>query len=131
MAMTMQEKVDKLRAEIKKLGLLESERQHGRKGVKLNDINKELEREYHNLHSVLYRARKKMMLKSNQADTVNKALSEANISQADIRRFKGCFVYESIKPEMSYVKMMTGLNDYQIGILEDYVGLKVAHKKSS
>jgi len=32
---------------------------------------------------------------------------------------------------MSYVKMMTGLNDYQIGILEDYVGLKVAHKKSS
>ena len=128
-----QEQVDKLLAEIEKLGIPTPKRQHGRKGTTMENMEDELTRRYHNLHSIIYRAKKKKLYNKPSVDeTSNDVLNEAGITQVDIRRFKGCFMWEPsmhILPSIEYVRNMTGLNDYQILVLEDYLQMKVQHNQ--
>lgn len=125
-----QAQVDKLIEKIKKMGIPVPERQHGRKGQVLENPEDELTRQYHNLQSVIYRANKKALYsKPSVQDSSDKILRDAGITQVDLRRFKGCFVYEYMLPEIEYVRLMTGLNDYQILVLEEYTKMKVVHNK--
>ena len=121
-----QEKIDKVLEELKKLGIKEPERQHGRKGQVKENADDELTRRYHNLHSVLYRAKRKAIYTKPSEENTDKVLTDSGISQIDLRRFKACFIWENMLPELSYVKTMTGLNDYQILVLESYTKMKGA-----
>lgn len=127
-----EEKIQELRDTIKKLGIKEPTRQHGRQGVVLADEEQERIRLYKNLSSIIYRAKKRAMMKAvkeNGRETSgNKELSDADIYAVDVRRFKQCFIWEYMPPTMSYVRTMTGLNDYQIMVLEKYTGMNVMHK---
>lgn len=121
--------VDKLMRKIEELGLEMPERQHGRQGQTLENEQDELTRIYHNLHSVIYRAKRKAIFdKPSVHQSSDKTLSDADINEIDLRRFKACFVFESISPEIDYVRRMTGLNDYQIIVLEDYTKMKVVRR---
>jgi len=123
-----QEQVDKLLAKIKELGIPTPERQHGRKGQTMENADDELTRQYHNLQSIIYRAKKKALYhKPSAQESQDKVLRDAGITQVDLRRFKGCFMweYDYMRPEIDYVRRMTGLNDYQILVLEDYTKMKV------
>lgn len=123
-----QEKVDKLLAKIKELGIPTPERQHGRKGQTMENAEDELTRQYHNLQSIIYRAKKKALCNTPSVqESSDKVLRDAGITQVDLRRFKGCFMweYDYMRPEIEYVRLMTGLNDYQILVLEEYTKMKV------
>ena len=56
-----QEQVDKLLKKIEEMGIPVPERQHGRKGQTLENPEDELTRQYHNLQSIIYRAKKKAL----------------------------------------------------------------------
>ena len=123
-----QEQVDKLLAKIKDMGIPTPERQHGRKGQTMENADDELTRQYHNLQSIIYRAKKKALYNTPSAhESQDKVLKDAGIDQVDLRRFKGCFMweYDYMRPEIDYVRRMTGLNDYQIMVLEEYTKMKV------
>lgn len=120
-----QEKIDKLLEEMNRLGIKEPERQHGRKGQVKENADDELTRRYHNLHSILYRAKKKAIYTKPSEENTDKVLNDAGISQIDLRRYKACFIWENMLPEIDYVRRMTGLNDYQILVLESYTKMKV------
>lgn len=131
-----EEKIQELKDTIAKLGI-KMTRQHGRLGVALKDAEAERIRQYKNLSSIIYRARKRMNTKNTVGrqtivltDKKDDVLFTAGISEADVRRFKGCFVWESMSPSVAYVKRMTGLNDYQIKLMEQHTGMKVLRKES-
>lgn len=127
-----QEQVDKLLKKIEEMGIPVPERQHGRKGQTLENPEDELTRQYHNLQSVIYRAKKKALYdKPSAQESSDKILKDAGITEVDLRRFKGCFQWEDYMhcyPDIEYVRIMTGLNDYQILVLEEYTKMKVIHK---
>ncbi|MBO4622438.1 MAG: hypothetical protein J5691_00990 [Bacilli bacterium] len=103
----------------KQLAELEPDRQHGRKGIALADSEAEKRRLYNNLASRLSRARKKNMLKEKEKTLLNKEdEDEFGITAKDIRRYKGCYVYENILPDREYIKRMTGLDDIQVAELD-------------
>jgi len=130
-----QEQIDKLLAKIKELGISTPKRQHGRKGQTMENAEDELTRQYHNLQSIIYRAKKKAIYhQPSVQDSVDKVLQDAGISQTDVRRFKQCFVWEDslhCYPDIAYIRLMTGLNDYQILVLEEYTKMKVMHKSEA
>jgi len=101
--------IEEVLAELKKL---EPTRQHGRKGESLSDLTAELKRLKNNLASRLCRARMKEAGKPTSKQAVKE--NDHGITDADLRRFKQCYVYESILPTLSYIKRMTGLTDVQI-----------------
>ncbi len=101
------------------LEALEPGRQHGRKGVALADSEAEKRRLYNNLASRLSRAKKKNLQKEKEKVLLNKEdEDEFGITAKDIRRYKGCYVYENILPEREYIKRMTGLDDIQVAELD-------------
>jgi len=101
------------------LEALEPGRQHGRKGVALTDSEAEKRRLYNNLASRLSRAKKKNLQKEKEKVLLNKEdEDEFGITAKDIRRYKGCYVYENILPEREYIKRMTGLDDIQVAELD-------------
>lgn len=127
-----QEQVDKLLEKIKEMGIPAPKRQHGRKGQTMENLDDELTRQYHNLQSIIYRAKKKALYqKPSEKDSIDKVLRDAGISQVDVRRFKQCFTWEDYLhcyPDIAYVRTMTGLNNYQILVLEEYTKMKVIHE---
>lgn len=109
----------------KQLAELEPGRQHGRKGIVLADSEAEKRRLYNNLASRLYRAKKRAMMKENSIRVSIAPINMDNygITDRDERRYRNCFVYINIQPTMEYVKLMTGLEDYQIDELAKRTGL--------
>ncbi len=103
----------------RQLAELEPDRQHGRKGIALADSEAEKRRLYNNLASRLSRAKKKAMQKEKEKVLLNKEdEDEFGITAKDIRRYKGCYVYENILPDREYIKRMTGLDDIQVAELD-------------
>lgn len=100
------------------LALLEPDKQHGRKGVALDDSEAEKRRLYNNLASRISRAKKKL-LEQNKALAVAglKEMDDFGITDKDIRRYKNCWVYLNTIPDNEYIKRMTGLNDIQVSEL--------------
>lgn len=107
-----------------KLLEIEPERQHGRKGKELADSEAEKQRLYNNYASRLYRARKRLALKENSIKVQKIVdIDENGITDKDIRRYKNCFPYYNILPEVEYIKRMTGLEEQQIEHLAKKTGL--------
>ena len=103
----------------KQLELLESGRQHGKKGTVLSDSEAEKRRLYNNLASRLSRAKKKLLEQNKELAAAGaKEIDEFGITDKDIRRYKQCWVYTNIIPDREYIKRMTGLNDIQIAELD-------------
>lgn len=101
------------------LDALEPDRQHGRKGVALTDSEAEKRRLYNNLASRLSRAKKKKLEKEKEIAALGvKEMDDFGITDKDIRRYKGCWVYENVTPEREYIKRMTGLDDIQVAELD-------------
>lgn len=114
---TIDETIEMLKKQLEEWGVA-YDRQHGKAGEVKLDINEEKIRLRNNLASQVARYKKRMRDKEIDA-RINKFENDKDgINQVDERRFKQCFVYENIAPEMRYVKIMTGLNEIQIGILE-------------
>lgn len=108
------------------LSNLKLDRQHGRKGKALDDSTAELKRLKNNLASRLCRARLKQAKELGLPDKRAEKSIPGGLTEVDIRRFKQCFVYESILPSITYVKRMTGLTDTQIEHACKYTKLKCA-----
>ena len=101
------------------LDALEPDRQHGRKGVVLADSEAEKRRLYNNLASRLSRDNKKQQQKEKEIATLGvKEMDDFGITDRDIRRYKGCYVFENVTPDREYIKRMTGLDDIQIAELD-------------
>ena len=47
-----------------------------------------------------------------------KEMDDFGITDRDIRRYKGCYVFENVTPDREYIKRMTGLDDIQIAELD-------------
>lgn len=121
---TMKKKltIEELQVELDKI---EPNRQHGRVGIILPDSDAEYRRLYNNLASRLSRARKKQA----EASVIIPKLTRKTktlFTDKDIRQYKNCFIYESIMPERTYIKRMTGFTDYQIDELSKLTNLKPA-----
>ena len=105
-------------------------RQHGRTGVKYDDVEKEKKRLWNNLQS-----RKSRNLKQTIENEKDKAVNEIlkihededefGIRPVDERRYTKCFHsgYIGETPERKYVQIMTGLTLKQINILQKRTGL--------
>lgn len=114
---TIDETIEMLKKQLEEWGVA-YDRQHGKAGESKLDINEEKIRIRNNLASQVARYKKRM--RDKEIDLrINKFENDKDgINQVDERRFKQCFIYENIAPEVGYVKIMTGLNELQISILE-------------
>lgn len=101
-------------------------RQHGKLGTAKEDEQEEKIRIRNNLASQVSRLKKKLQMQ--ELDRKVKLVEdEDGITEKDERRFKNCFIYENIHPELEYVQRMTGLTVDQIRILENKYALQTAH----
>lgn len=101
-------------------------RQHGKLGIAKEDEQEEKIRIRNNLASQVSRLKKKLMMQDLN-NKVKPIEDEDGITEKDERRFKACFIYENIQPELEYVQRMTGLTVDQIRILEAKYALQTAH----
>ena len=98
-------------------------RQHGKLGTAKENEDEEKIRIRNNLASQVSRLKKKLMMQ--ELDSKVKPIEdEDGITDKDERRFKQCFIYENIHPELVYVQRMTGLTVDQIRLLEAKYNLK-------
>ena len=98
-------------------------RQHGKLGTAKENEDEEKIRIRNNLASQVSRLKKKLMMQ--ELDSKVKPIEdEDGITDKDERRFKQCFIYENIHPELVYVQRMTGLTVDQIRLLEAKYNLR-------
>lgn len=130
MAKDLNKTIEELKQTIIELGgTLTYDRQHGRAGVAKENEQEELIRLRNNLASQVSRLRKKNIVKDkdNRIKAVKDMVEDDDgITPVDERRFKNCFIYENIQPELEYVQNMTGLTIDQIHILEAKYQMYVA-----
>lgn len=117
---TIIEVIEELKQNIISLGgTLVYDRQHGKAGVTKDNEQEELKRLRNNLASQLSRLKKRQINQDMEKAVKQNNLEDENgITEKDERRFKNCFCFEAIKPELEYVQRMTGLTIDQIRILE-------------
>ena len=127
----LRETIAKLQQELVELGVGDYDRQHGRAGIVREGID-ELIRTRNNLASQVYRAKKRNLIKekTNRITSKDKQKVDTNgISLIDERRFKACFMFENIAPDLDYVMRMTGCTYEEIKLLEKKTGLTCCHSK--
>lgn len=129
---TIDEVIAELKEELRKLGITDYDRQHGRAATVLSDPEAEKRRIRGCLASQLSRAKKRVMYKEidNSVKGIDKIKGESGITAIDERRYKKCFVYENILPELDYIQRMTGCDINQIQELEKRTGLKYSKASS-
>lgn len=123
--------IDKLRSELEELGVKGYDRQHGRAGIAREGID-ELVRIRNNLASQVYRAKKRNTIKDIHAKITSKdalEVDDSGITIIDERRYRACFMYENIAPDLDYVMRMTGCSLEEIKQLEKKTGLICYHSR--
>lgn len=104
------------------------DRQHGKIGKVLDDPEAEKKRIRACLASQVSRYKSRMFNKELNNKISSTTEDDFGITDKDERRFKACFCFENIAPELTYVQRMTGLTYEQIKILEQKFNLKIAAK---